>query len=72
MNARDYGRHASGYRKADGGPTRRETLAFSLCMTFTILGFLTLLFQPYAGPWSIIAGFMLCSPVALCFALDDE
>lgn len=23
MNARDYGRHASGYRKADGGPSRR-------------------------------------------------
>lgn len=23
MNAKDYGQHASGYRKADGGPSRR-------------------------------------------------
>lgn len=39
MNTKDYGRHASGYRKADGGPSRRFmrglaalTVVFAACV----------------------------------------
>lgn len=72
MNVKDYGHHCSGFQHPDGGPTRYETWVVSLCMVSTVLGVLTLLFQPYASPWSILGGFMCCSPVALCFALDVE
>ncbi len=72
MNTKDYGHHCSGYQHPDGSPTRYETRAVSLCLAGLVLGALTLLFQPSAGPWSILAGFLCCSPVALCFMLDDE
>lgn len=70
MNTKDYGHHCSGYQRPDGEPTRYETWAVCLSVVGLVLGVLTLLFQPYAGIWSVFGGFMCCSPVALCFALD--
>lgn len=31
MNAKEYGRHAGGYRKADGGPSRRFMRGLVVC-----------------------------------------
>lgn len=47
MNAKDYGRHASGFRTADGGPSKRfmrrlvfwgVVFAFCVCWMLTHMG----------------------------------
>ena len=31
MNTKEYGHHASGYRKADGGPSKRFMRGLAIC-----------------------------------------
>ena len=74
MNRSDYGRHARGYRTPDGsGAYRRERRTLMVCLMLALLGVLVLVFQPYAGPWSILAGLMIPLPLmALCYLLPDS
>ncbi len=73
MNRKTYEAHCSGWQHSmDERRRRHENTKTITCLTLAATGFLILSLQPYAGPWSILAGFMCCSPVALCFALDDE
>lgn len=73
MNRKTYGAHCSGWQHSmDERRRRHENTKTITCLTLAATGFLILSLQPYAGPWSILAGFMCCSSVALCFMLDDE
>lgn len=74
MDRSDYGMHARGYRRADGSRAyRHECRVLAVCLMLAGLGFLTLVFQPYAGPWSILAGLMVPLPLmALACLLPDR
>lgn len=71
MNRKTYGAHCSGWQHSpDERRRRHENTKTITCLTLAATGFLILSLQPYAGPWSILAGFMCCSPVMLSFALS--
>lgn len=71
MNRKTYGAHCSGWQHSpDERRHRHENTKTITCLTLAATGFLILSLQPYAGPWSILAGFMCCSPVMLSFALS--
>ena len=71
MNRKTYGAHCSGWQHSpDERRHRHENTKTITCLTLAATGFLILSLQPYAGPWSILAGFMCWSPVMLSFALS--
>lgn len=71
MNRKTYGAHCSGWQHSlDERRRRHENTKTITCLTLAATGFLILSLQPYAGPWSILAGFMCCSPVMLSSALS--
>ena len=72
MNRKTYGAHCSGWQHS---PDERrhmvENLMLLAVMTVTVCGFLVLAFQPYAGPWSILAGFCCCTPLTFAYLLRE-
>ena len=62
MNRKTYGAHCSGWQHSlDERRHMVENLMLLAVVTVTVCGFLVLAFQPYAGPWSILAGFCCCT-----------
>lgn len=66
MNRKTYGAHCSGRQHSpDERRRRHENTKTITCLTLAATGFLILSLQPCAGPWSLLAGVMLCSPLLL-------
>lgn len=72
MNRKTYGAHCSGWQHSlDERRHMVENLMLLAVMTVTVCGFLVLAFQPYAGPWSILAGFCRCAPLTFAYILRE-
>ena len=72
MNRKTYGAHCSGWQYSlDERRHMIENLTLLAVMTVTVCGFLVLAFQPYAGPWSILAGFCCCAPLTFAYLLRE-
>lgn len=72
MNRKIYGAHCSGWQHStDERRHMIENLTLLAVMTVTVCGFLVLAFQPYAGPWSILAGFCCCAPLTFAYILRE-
>ena len=72
MNRKTYGAHCSGWQHSmDERRHMVENLMLLVVMTVTVCGFLVLAFQPYAGPWSILAGFCCCTPLTFSHLLSE-
>lgn len=76
MNAKDYGRHASGFRTADGGPSKRfmRRLAF-WCLVFAVcIGWVmthTGCAHPIGNGLAALMGFGLVPLRLLCLVLSE-
>lgn len=72
MNRKTYGAHCSGWQRSmDERRHMVENLMLLAVVTVTVCGFLVLAFQPYAGPWSILAGFCCCTPLTFSHLLRE-
>lgn len=72
MNRKTYGAHCSGWQHSrDERRHMVENLMLLAVVTVTVCGFLVLAFQPYAGPWSILAGFCCCTPLTFSHILRE-
>ena len=61
MNRKIYGAHCSGWQHSTD---ERRHMIENLTL-------LAVAFQPYAGPWSILAGFCCCAPLTFAYLLRE-
>lgn len=76
MNAKEYGHHAGGYRKADGGPSRRFmrglvvcAIVFAVCIGWVMTH--TGCAHPIGNGLAALIGFGLVPLRLLCLVLSE-